>query len=99
MLQFIDLQTQYARLQGEMEEAVLAVLRSGKYIMGPEVAGLEAELSRFVGVGHCISCASGSGALVVALRARGVGRGDAVFTTRFPFAATAEAIATVGATP
>ena len=57
-----------------MERAVLGVLRSGRYIMGPEVAELEAELSRFVGVNHCISCASGTDALVMALMARGVGR-------------------------
>jgi dTDP-4-amino-4,6-dideoxygalactose transaminase len=99
MLQFIDLQTQYSRLQEEMERAVLGVLRSGKYIMGPEVAELETELSRFVGVRHCISCASGTDALVMALMAKSISRGDAVFTTPFTFVATAEAIATVGAMP
>ena len=99
MLPFVDLQTQYSRLQAEMEEAVLAVLRGGKYIMGPEVAELETQLSDFVGVGQCITCASGTDALVMALMAKGVGRGDAVFTTPFTFVATAEAIATVGATP
>jgi dTDP-4-amino-4,6-dideoxygalactose transaminase len=99
MLQFIDLQTQYSRLQEEMEQAVLGVLRSGKYIMGPQVAELETELSRFVGVRHCISCASGTDALVMALMAKSIGAGDAVFTTPFTFVATAEAIATVGATP
>jgi UDP-2-acetamido-2-deoxy-ribo-hexuluronate aminotransferase len=99
MLQFIDLQTQYSRVQEEMEQAVLGVLRSGKYIMGPEVAELESELSRFVGVRHCISCASGTDALVMALMARSIGPGDAVFTTPFTFVATAEAIATVGAMP
>jgi len=99
MIPFIDLQTQYSRLQDEMERAVLGVLRSGKYIMGPEVAELEAQLSRFVGVSHCIACASGTDALVMALMAKGVSRGDAVFTTPFTFVATAEAIANVGATP
>jgi dTDP-4-amino-4,6-dideoxygalactose transaminase len=99
MLPFIDLQTQYSRLQEEMEQAVLGVLRSGKYIMGPQVAELEAELSRFVGVRHCISCASGTDALVMALMAKSIGAGDAVFTPPFTFVATAEAIATVGATP
>ncbi|HJT25143.1 MAG TPA: dTDP-4-amino-4,6-dideoxygalactose transaminase, partial [bacterium] len=71
----------------------------GKYIMGPEVAELEAQLSRFVGVAHCISCASGTDALVMALMAKSIGPGDAVFTTPFTFVASAEAIATVGATP
>ena len=99
MLEFIDLKTQYSRLQEDMERAVLGVLRSGKYIMGPEVAELEAQLSRFVGVSHCVSCASGTDALVIALMAKGVEGGDAVFTTPFTFVATAEAIANVGATP
>jgi UDP-2-acetamido-2-deoxy-ribo-hexuluronate aminotransferase len=99
MLQFIDLQAQYSRLQEEMEQAVLGVLRSGKYIMGPEVAELEAELSRFVVMEYCVSCASGTDALVMALMAKSIGPGDAVFTTPFTFVASAEAIATVGATP
>lgn len=99
MLQFIDLKTQYLRLQDEMEQAVLGVLRRGQYIMGPEVRELEEQLSRVIGVGHCISCASGTDALVMALMAKGVGTGDSVFTTPFTFVATAEAIANVGATP
>jgi dTDP-4-amino-4,6-dideoxygalactose transaminase len=99
MLPFIDLKTQYSRLQEEMEQAVLGVLRSGKYLMGPEVGELETRLSEFVGADHCITCASGTDALVMSLMAKGVGRGDAVFTTPFSFVATAEAIATVGATP
>lgn len=99
MLQFIDLQAQYSRIQDDIEQAVLNVLRGGKYIMGPEVAELEAELARFVQVNECISCASGTDALVMALMAKNVGPGDAVFTPPFTFVATAEAIATVGATP
>jgi dTDP-4-amino-4,6-dideoxygalactose transaminase len=99
MIQFIDLRTQYEKIQQEVEEAVLKVLRGGQYIMGPEVAELEAELARFAGVEHVVSCASGTDALVMALMAKGVGPGDAVFTPPFTFVATAEAIATVGATP
>jgi dTDP-4-amino-4,6-dideoxygalactose transaminase len=99
MLQFIDLQAQYSRLQDEMEQAVLRVLRGGKYIMGPEIAELEIQLARFAGVSHCISCASGTDALVMSLMAKGVGPGDAVFVPPFTFVATAESIATVGATP
>jgi dTDP-4-amino-4,6-dideoxygalactose transaminase len=99
MLPFIDLQTQYSRLQEEVEEAVISVLRAGKYIMGPEVIELEAQLAAFVEMTHCISCSSGTDALVMALMARGIGPGDAVFTPTFTFVATAEAIATVGATP
>lgn len=99
MLQFIDLETQYSILQEEMEQAVLRVLRGGKYIMGPEIAELETQLKQFAGVGHCISCASGTDALIISLMAKGVRSGDAVFTPPFTFMATAEAIATVGATP
>ena len=98
-MQFVDLHAQYGRIQREVEAAVLRVLRSGKYIMGPEVEQLEAELARFTGVDHVVSCASGTDALVMALMAKGVGPGDAVFTVPFTFVATAEAIATVGATP
>lgn len=99
MLQFIDLQAQFRDIQKEVEDAVLNVLRGGRYIMGPEVAELEGELARFAGTRHCISCASGTDALVMALMAKGIGPGDAVFTPPFTFVATAEAIATVGATP
>ena len=99
MIQFIDLRTQFEKIQPEVEEAVLRVLRGGQYIMGPEVAELEAELARFAGVEHAVSCASGTDALVMALMAKGVGPGDAVFAPPFTFVATAEAIATVGATP
>lgn len=99
MVQFIDLKAQYTRIQEDVEAAVLKTLRSGQYIMGPEVADLEARLARYVGTKHAISCASGTDALVMALMAKGVGPGDAVFTVPFTFMASAEAIATVGATP
>lgn len=99
MIPFIDLHAQYREIQDEVEAAVLRVLRGGQYIMGPEVADLELELRRFVGAEHCISCASGTDALVMTLMAMGVGPGDAVFTPPFTFVATAEAIALVGATP
>jgi UDP-2-acetamido-2-deoxy-ribo-hexuluronate aminotransferase len=99
MIQFIDLKTQYGRLQTEMEDAVLRVLRSGQYILGTEVDALEKRLSNYVSVQSTISCASGTDALVMALMAKGIGPGDAVFTVPFTFMASAEAIATVGATP
>jgi dTDP-4-amino-4,6-dideoxygalactose transaminase len=98
-MQFIDLGAQYAGIQDEVEEAVIRVLRSGQYILGPEVTKLEERLAEYAGVNHCVACASGTDALVMALMAKGVGRGDAVFTTPFTFVATAEAIVTVGATP
>ena len=99
MIQFIDLKTQYGRMQKEIEDSVLRVLRSGQYILGPEVDALEKQLASYVGVESVVSCASGTDALVMALMAKGVGPGDAVFTVPFTFMASAEAIATVGATP
>lgn len=99
MTEFVDLRAQYARIQDDVEAAVLSVMRGGGYIMGGEVAELEAELARFVGVEHAIGCASGTDALIMALMASGVGPGDAVFAPPFTFVATAEAIALVGAVP
>lgn len=99
MIPFIDLGAQYRRVQSEVEAAVLQVMRSGQYVMGPAVDAIEAELADYVGVRHAVSCASGTDALVIALMAKGIGPGDAVFTTPFTFFASAEAIALVGATP
>jgi len=99
LIPFIDLGSQYRLIQDEVEAAVLRVLRSGQYILGPEVDALEEALAQFVGVRHAVSCASGTDALVMALMAKGVGPGDAVMTTPFTFMASAEAISLVGATP
>ena len=99
MIPFIDLKSQYARIAERVEEATVGVLRSGGYILGPVVEKLEARLAEFAGTQHCVSCASGTDALVMALMAKGIGPGDAVFTVPFTFVASAEAIATVGATP
>lgn len=98
-MQFIDLAAQQARLRTEIDAGIAAVLDHGKYIMGPEVAQLEAELAAFVGEGEVVTCASGTDALVMALLVRGAGPGDAVFVPSFTFAATAEAVALLGATP
>ena len=99
MTSFIDLKAQYNRIAGQVEDAVLEVMRSGAYILGPVVERLESRLADFAGTRHCVSCSSGTDALVMALMAKGVGPGDAVFTVPFTFMASAEAIATVGATP
>ena len=98
-MQFIDLAAQQRRIRGAVDEAVTRVLDHGRYIMGPEVAALEADLAAFVGEGEVVSCASGTDALVMALLVRGAGPGQAVFVPSFTFAATAEAVALLGATP
>ena len=96
---FIDLQAQRARLGQPLEDAILKVVRSGAYIMGPEIAELEKALGAFGQAPHVLSCGSGTEALVLPLMAWGVGPGDAVFCPSFTFAATAEAAPLVGATP
>ena len=96
---FIDLQTQRQRLGAPLEEAILKVVRSGAYVMGPEIAEFEAALAQFGQAPHALSCASGTDALVLALMALGIGPGDAVFCPSFTFAATAEAMPLVGASP
>ena len=96
---FIDLKTQQLRIRGRIDAAISRVLDHGAYIMGPEVFELEAQLARFCGVKHALSCANGTDALMMALMAKNVGAGDAVFVPSFTFAATAEVVALVGATP
>ncbi len=96
---FIDLAAQQARLRPHLERGIEAVLRHGRYVLGPEVAELESRLADFVGVSHCITVSSGTDALFIALMALGIGPGDEVITTPFTFIATAEAIALTGARP
>ena len=98
-MQFIDLKTQYLRIKDMVDNNIQTVLNHGQYIMGAEISQLEKELSDYVGVKHCLSCASGTDALLIPLMAWGIGEGDAVFTTPFTFIATAEVISLVGATP
>ncbi|NDY41871.1 DegT/DnrJ/EryC1/StrS family aminotransferase [Dissulfurirhabdus thermomarina] len=96
---FVDLAAQFRRLEPEIRAAVEAVLRHGRYVMGPEVEALEAELARRAGTAHAVACSSGTDALLLPLMAWGIGPGDAVFTTPFTFVATAEVIALAGAEP
>ena len=98
-MQFIDLKTQYAALKAEIDARLQAVLDHGQYIMGPEVAELEAALAQRVGVPHCITVASGTEALLISLMALGLQPGDEVITTPFTFAATAEVIVLLGGVP
>jgi dTDP-4-amino-4,6-dideoxygalactose transaminase len=96
---FIDLQAQRARIGARMDAAISRVLAHGGFIMGPEVAEVERRLAQRCGAKHVISCSSGTTAIVMALMARDVGRGDAVFVPSFTFTATAEAPVILGATP
>jgi len=96
---FIDLKTQYRRVAAEVENGIQAVLQSGAYINGPEVARLEERLAGYCGTRYAVGCASGTDALMMALMALGVGPGDAVFCPPFTFMATAEVVALLGATP
>ncbi|MFQ5479441.1 MAG: DegT/DnrJ/EryC1/StrS family aminotransferase [Candidatus Binatia bacterium] len=96
---FVDLAAQGRRLRAALQERMDRVLQSGRYVGGEEILELENTLGSFVGVSHAIACSSGTDALVLGLRAVGVGRGDAVFVPSFTFAATAEAVSLVSATP
>ena len=98
-MEFIDLKSQYAASREQIDSRIRAVLEHGQYIMGPEVPELESELAKFCGARHCITVASGTEALIIALMALGIGPGDEVITTPFSFIATAEAIVLTGATP
>ncbi len=98
-MEFIDLKAQYQAARASIDARIHAVLEHGQYIMGPEVAELEGQLAARTGARHCITVASGTEALLIALMALGIGRGDEVITTPFSFIATAEAIVLLGATP
>jgi UDP-2-acetamido-2-deoxy-ribo-hexuluronate aminotransferase len=96
---FIDLKAQQRIIYGRIMEKIQAVLAHGQYILGPEVTELEERLASYVGVRHAVTCSSGTDALLMLLMAKGVGPGDAIFTTPFTFIATAEVIQLLGATP
>ena len=95
----VDLSAQMDGLMAEIEPEIREVLASGQFILGPRVKAFEAEAAEFLGARRAVGVASGTDALHLALRAAGVGHGDEVITTPFSFAATAEAILYVGATP
>ncbi len=96
---FADLKSQYESYKQEIDKAVLDVMSSSMYIMGPEVEKLEKNLAEYVGARHALSVSSGTDALLLALMAYGIKAGDEVITTPFTFIATAEVIALVGAKP
>ncbi len=96
---FIDLQAQRKRLGEPLMRAIFEAVEGGQWILGPQVAALEEELAAFAGVKHAVACANGTDALLLILRAWNIGVGDVVLVPSFTFAATAEAVALVGATP
>src|ERR1700690_3864653 len=99
MIPFIDVAAQRRRLGPAIDAAVARVFNHCQFILGPEVRAFEAELAAFCGAKYAVTCASGTDALTLALRARGIGPGDAVICPSFTFCATAEVVALVGATP
>ncbi|RZB31528.1 MAG: UDP-2-acetamido-2-deoxy-ribo-hexuluronate aminotransferase [Desulfobacteraceae bacterium Eth-SRB2] len=98
-MQFIDLSAQQKRIRSKIESRINHVLDHGKYIMGPEVKELEEKLSAFVGTSHCITCSSGTDALLIALMALDIGPGDEVITVPYTWISSAEVIALLNAKP
>jgi len=99
MINFRDLKHQYQVLKQDIDQAVLDVMQSGAFIMGQPVKELEAQLAEYVGVKHSLTCANGTDALTLALKAWGIGSGDAVFVPDFTFFSSAEVVSLEGATP
>jgi dTDP-4-amino-4,6-dideoxygalactose transaminase len=98
-LHMVDVLGQYQKIQKEIDEAVLKVVKSGRYILGPEVHEFEQQTAQYLGCKHAIGCASGTDALQIALMALDIGPDDEVITSPFTFVATAETIALLGAKP
>jgi dTDP-4-amino-4,6-dideoxygalactose transaminase len=98
-LQFLDLGLQFEQIRDEVMHAVTSVLETQRFILGPEVEQLEADIADYLGSRFAVACASGTDALILALMAAGVRAGDEVITTPFTFVATASAIVRAGATP
>lgn len=96
---YLDLTIQYKALENQFQEAVNKVLREGQYILGPEVEASEKKLAQFIGAPHCLTVASGTDALLMALLAENIQHGDEVIVPSFSFFATAEVLALIGAVP
>lgn len=95
----LDLKRQYQSIEKEIDEAIKRVLRSGQFILGPEVEAFEKEVAQYIGVKHAIGVASGTDALLISLKSLGIGPGDGVVVPDFTFFATAGAVVNAGATP
>ena len=95
----IDLRAQYNSISKELDKATIDVLSSAAYIMGKNVTEFEKEFAGYIGTKHAISVGNGTDALVIALKALGIGEGDEVITSTFTYFASAECISAVGAAP
>src|SRR5690554_4883634 len=95
----LDLRPEVELLWGELNHALQEVLRSGRFVLGPNVQAFEKEVAAYLGVKHAVGMNSGTDALLIALRSAGIGPGDEVITTPFTFYATAETVSLAGATP
>lgn len=98
-MEFRDLKKQYSVLKQDIDRAIQEISASSAFIMGPQVRELELQLAEYVGVRHCLSCANGTDALTLALKAWDIGPGDAVFVPDFTFFSSAEVVSLEGATP
>ena len=99
MISLVDLTAQYHSIKKEIDAAVLATLESGHFILGPQVVKFEESAASFLDVKHAIGLASGTDALVIALRALNIGEGDEVIIPAYTFFATAGTVMSVGAKP
>src|SRR5262249_39870627 len=95
----LDLKAQYETIRAEIDDAVRRVMESTRFIGGPEVTALEEEIARYSKTPYAGACASGTDALLLALRALGIGPGGEVVTSAYSFFASAGTIVNVGATP
>ena len=98
-MEFIDLKRQQKKIIKSLQKRINNILNSTNFIFGKEIFELEEKLAQYVGVRYCLTCASGTDALLLPLMAKGIKPNDAVFTTTFTFIATAEVISLLGATP
>lgn len=98
-MEFRDLKAQYAALKPQIDAEIAEVINKSSFISGSKVKELEKQLAEYVGVKHCITCASGTDALLIPLMGWNIGAGDAVFVPDFTFFATAEVVSRLGATP
>lgn len=99
MISLVDLTAQYHSIKKEIDTAVLATLESGHFILGPQVTKFEESIAGYLGVNHAVGLASGTDALVIALRALNIGAGDEVIIPAYTFFATAGTVMSVGAKP